>query len=163
MSTGVLTGYGTQILASSLFTQGVSMPSMWVALFLYPPDGSDDADGLQEVPQEVSDPVTLAITSTGYVRGAAPTVVGGESLWVQRRPGLMVYLNEVRFPEALIDWGFITSWGLMDSDAGGRLIAYGSAGFDVNGPDDPVDDEDFPTGDVVVVGAESMSLDVLNA
>ena len=74
--------------------------------------------------------------------------------------GVLVYPPELRFGEALTNWGYIVAWGLFTESTGGQLFAAGPAGFDVLGPGVPIDEDDVPTGDVVVIPERGIKLGV---
>lgn len=158
---GVLTVYGRDVLATSLFSDGVALPSLWVGLMLYSPDINDDGTTVDEVPAEIVDPLTLERAATGYSRvNVPPSDSSGAGLWTRGANGVLVYGPSLRFGEALIKWGYVPAWGLFTESTGGQLFAAGPAGFDVLGPDIPLDDEDVPTGDVVVIPEGGIKLGV---
>lgn len=163
VTSGVLTMYGRELLASSLFSDGVALPSLWIGLLLQAPDINDTGTTVSEVAVEVVDPVTLVASATGYSRVLVPSSDSATSqgLWVQLGGGVLSYSQSLRFGEAQSDWGFVVSWGMFTESTGGQLIAAGPAGFDVLGPGLPENEEDTPTGDVVVIGEYGIKLGVI--
>jgi len=160
-TTGVLTTYGRDVLATSLFSDGVALPSLWVGLMLYSPDINDTGTTVDEVPAEIMDQTTLVAAATGYSRVNVPSSDSSQrGLWTRGTNGVLVYEPSLRFGEALVNWGFVTAWGLFTESTGGELFAAGPAGFDVLGPGMPLDEEDTPTGDVVVIPERGIKLGV---
>jgi hypothetical protein len=161
VTTGVLTTYGRDVLAGALFSDGVALPSLWVGLLLMSPEIGDTGDTVEEVPSAIIDATTLEQISTGYSRIHVPSSSSTEiGLWVQGGNGVLVYPPELRFGEALTNWGYIAAWGLFTESSGGQLFAAGPAKFDVLGPGVPVDEDDVPTGDVVVIPERGIKLGV---
>lgn len=158
---GTFTAAGRDLLVSSLFNDGVTLPNLWVGLLLDVPAPDADGDSVYEVPNEIIDQETMVSTPTGYERVFAPRVGSDNAaLWLPTGNGNQVYLASLAFPPAKIDWGFVTSWGLFTSDRSGLLVAMGAAGFSVNGPGLAETDDVDPEPDQVVIPERGIVLSV---
>ena len=76
---GTFTAAGRDLLVSSLFNDGVTLPNMWIGLLLGVPEPDDNGDSVYEVPTETIDQATMVSVATGYERvftsRVAPTTV----------------------------------------------------------------------------------------
>ncbi len=158
---GTFTAAGRDLLVSSLFNDGVTLPNMWIGLLLGVPEPDDNGDSVYEVPTETIDQATMVSVATGYERVFTSRVApDNSSLWLQTGNGNQVYLASLAFPPAKIDWGFVVSWGLFTGERSGLLIATGAAGFSVNGPGLAETDDEEPEPDQVVIPERGIVLSV---
>jgi hypothetical protein len=66
---------------------------------------------------------TTNIADTGYDRVNVP--LKDYEWWMESGIAAVVNKDEIRFPEALQDWGYIRYWAMLDAPERGRVLAYG--------------------------------------
>lgn len=149
-----LTATGRQLILDwMLGTVDETAPGeVWLALCAGAVSDSDTGSTFSEMPglfvDLYGDRKQSNYARVSYPFGAA-SFADGRPAWESTGYGSYVNTRELLFNVAACDWPQVTGWALVDSQIGGRLIAYGPVSLQVS------------EGDQVSVPERSLSLAVV--